>query len=322
MDLNEFKESLDSLRLSGGGKHQIRELLTEIDYNLKLDGVASYVQFHVVNNNSIPFLASLIVCAVTNLNDNISLQLARHLRSNSSLENSDLYEAVRISTGGKDDQIVQLFQKLVLDCDQDEIQPDLLYVFPEMKLRHSKLFLESIKRCACLDDDISLSTVVSSYICDLPPDMDVDIDKFIREAVSLFDDESWLKMLSDKHLVEILAGLISLSSILLDVELIRLTLSFLLRAFRDRSPSTAIVRVLATPYIMWMHEVSDLMPELDQIYEEELSSVDSTALIKQSCNQFNSLVFVNQKHLERKIKPKILEKQKWREYRKKRVQGK
>lgn len=324
MNLSEFKEGLDSLCLSGSGKRQIRDLLTEIDDNLKLEGVASYVQFNVANINTIPFLASLIVCAGTNLNDNISLQLARHLRSisrleNSDLEISDLYDAVRISTGGNDDQIVQLFQKLILDCDRDEIQPDLLYIFPDMKLRHSELFLECIKRCACLDDGISLSNVVSLYICDLPPDMDVDAAKFIREAVSLFDDESWLKMISDKHLVEILAGLISLASILLNADLIRLTLSFLLRAFRDRTPSSVIVRVLATPYIMWMHEAADLIPELDQIYEEELGSVDSATLIEQSCKELNNLVFVNQKHMKMKIKPKILEKQKWRAYRRKRL---
>ena len=63
-------------------------------------------------NTMIPFLASLIVRARTKLNDTISLDLARYLRSNCSVEDSELYEALRIATECQDEIVVRLFQRV------------------------------------------------------------------------------------------------------------------------------------------------------------------------------------------------------------------
>jgi hypothetical protein len=101
MNVSEFKQRLEVIRLSDGDKRQISDLITNVDDDVLLEGVVSCVQAHVADDGSIPFLASLVVRAGTQLDKTLALELSRHLRSNSSLEDSELYEALRDAYRGQ-----------------------------------------------------------------------------------------------------------------------------------------------------------------------------------------------------------------------------
>lgn len=313
MEFNQFRASLDLMERSSCTNTAITELLATVDGGVKSSCVSRYIMTKADEKDSVPFLARVAVRSDTELDESTLLQLARHLRAFSDAD-TELFAALRIGAGGQHASIIRLFRELIEDCAVEDIQPELLSVFPEVKLKDPQLFLRCLKRCARLVD-ASLSTVVSAGICDLPPQKDEDIAIFVNIALESLDDVEWLNSVNDDRLLDIFAGLLSLAAIMLNVGLIQKTVSFLLRSFHHRTPSNAVVRVLATPYTMWMREVVDLMPNIDDVYRSEMMNVDSTAPIQMVCKQMSDLVFVRQQHLAMNVHHAVLKQQKWRDYR-------
>ena len=227
-----------------------------------------------------------------------------------------MYGALRVAVGGNAEVVSQLFQTFILDAEEGAIQADLLFVYPEVKLHDPVLFLNCVKVCAATEDaDTSFAGVMSSVVCDLPPDKDEDTIKYIHHALALFSDEVWLEHLEDCRLMEITGGLFSLASILLNVDAVQSVLAFAISSFEQRQSNVSVVRLLATPYTIWRHETDALLPGLREVYETQLRTVDSSAPISPACEDFKKMIFEDECHLRMKMNPRVVEKQTWRAYR-------
>lgn len=317
MQYAEFEAKIDDLRSSGVSRREITRLLVGLDARDSSELVRKYVHEHLSTSSSRSFLSSLIAASGVRIERNDALALARHLRAESRSEESDMYAALHTTVSGDLELMSLLLQTLIVDASKKEIQPDLLFVFPEAKIHHPELFLKCVKICAVSEhDDKSFAGIISSVVCDLPPDKDEDTAKYVMRGLHLFDDAEWLRQVSDHRLCEITGGLFSLTSILLNLDLIESVLRFTLASFEQREPNNSLVRLLATPYTMWTDETEKLLPGLETVYEHQLGNVDQSSLISAACRQFRTMVFEDKKHLRMRINPCVAKQQKWRAYKK------
>ena len=318
MRYKDFNAELDKLESPAAAKREISKCLDTIDRNPEF--VREYVHEHS-NASSVRFLSSLISVACVTIRPDDVLILATHLRAESRSEDSDLYSALRVAVGEDVDVILRLFQTLIANAEPNAIQSSLLFVFPEVKLHSPTLFLDCVKRCAQFAGSDPLAGVLSSVICDLPPEKDANTAKYVRDGLTVFNDEIWLEKVSDDRLLDIAGCLFALASILLDVLLIQSVLAFIRRSFAHRESNALLVRVLAIPYTIWREETDELLPDLRRVYETEGRLLDPDTALCSAWKQLRKVVFEEEQHFKRKIHLRIAAKQQWRRYRTFRQRG-
>jgi hypothetical protein len=230
-------------------------------------------------------------------------------------ETSDLYGALRVATGTDERTISWLLQKLILGTDQSIISSDLLFVFPEVKVFDPKLFLSCLKRCTLSPvRECALAGVFSLGLCDRSPEFDQDTSAFVSDSLEFFDDPSWLSKVDDSHLREVAGGMMTLASVLLDVELIERVLRYTLVSFKSRTASPATVRVLSTPFVMWLGDVERYLPNICDVYNRNFDSIDRQLPIFEVSEQFKALAYQRKQHLEMTPSPQIMKHQVWRKF--------
>lgn len=310
----EFEAKLEAIKVLKDPSRELSAFFSNGLADAERAFLFQYVAKHHNKRKHREFIYTLIRKSGLVFPKDVVLDICKQI-TNAPSEMSDLYGALRVATGNDEGTISWLLKELILGTDQFLISSDLLFVFPEVKVFAPELFLICLKRCTLLPaEKCPLAGVFSLGICDRSPEFDEDTSIFVSNALDFFGDPSWLAQVDDSQLREVTGGMMTLASVLLDLELIEKVLRFTLDSFESRTPNVATARVLAAPFVMWHGDVERLIPNIRDAYNRHLDSIEQQLPIFQVTEQFKALVFRRKQHLDMIPSPQIVKLQKWRKY--------
>lgn len=136
-------------------------------------------------------------------------------------------KALRLLAGDSAEKVKLIYDKLILDKTFCKVQSSLLFIFPSFKLDLYKTYLKCVKKCFIADAKLGhVAGVITDSVISSPPCCDHNITRYCDEALELFNDVKWLSSINDIYILDIIRGLLQLSTLMLSEHLTQRILSF------------------------------------------------------------------------------------------------